>query len=554
MRSWSFGIVAAAGLASLIATFAGAVTVIGLPLAAATVVFAIAVSRPRGWAWRFALLGSIAWMVEEIAWAVKRFSGIEAATFLTDASYFTGVVLWCAALLLMRGRRLRTSLWLLMLPALAIVVWMLAVQTSTSLELQFPYIDALMLVVALPALEPALRGRASEGRVLIVLAFFIRAVGSSAFAWLFDTTGLDAGATLVWILAYVALAIGARLELSGEPAQMFVAASSVIALQMVAGATVHAVLLIGRPLEARSVGVLLLLGYCQLVVLLIIVYTQRMRWTKADRELRAWSSLVTDLGTLDPDAADRATSLGRFVRALRERIPSLRGLVLHEKEDLLVGETGTYAYPLVAGGTEVGRLHFDGQPQQLDVLDAVSPFLAGRLRQSQLAAEWVDQALADPLTSILNRRGFAVRAGRLVGRAQADSVRMTVVMFDIDHFKRVNDFYGHGVGDDALQALSKVLQSNLRPNDLAIRWGGEEFVVVLYDATREVAAEVVKRVRSDLRDKKVPPIDWSLTFSAGLAGGTTPASLAEVESWIDDADTALRRAKAAGRDRLEVVA
>ncbi|HZX00223.1 MAG TPA: GGDEF domain-containing protein [Trueperaceae bacterium] len=554
MRSWSFGIVAAAGLASLIATFAGAVTVIGLPLAAATVVFAIAVSRPRGWAWRFALLGSIAWMVEEIAWAVKRYSGFETATFLTDASYFTGVVLWCAALLLMRGRRLRTSLWLLMLPALAIVVWMLAVQTSTSLELQFPYIDALMLVVAVPALEPALRGRASEGRVLIVLAFFIRAVGSSAFAWLFDTTGLDAGATLVWILAYVALAVGAWLELSGEPAQMFVAASSVIALQMVAGATVHAVLLIGRPLEARSVGVLLLLGYCQLVVLLIIAYTQRMRWTKADRELRAWSSLVTDLGTLDPDAADSTTSLGRFVRALRERIPSLRGLVLHEKEDLLVGETGTYAYPLVAGGTEVGRLHFDGQPQQLDVLDAVSPFLAGRLRQSQLAAEWVDQALADPLTSILNRRGFAVRAGRLVGMAQANSVRMTVVMFDIDHFKRVNDFYGHGVGDDALQALSKVLQSNLRPNDLAIRWGGEEFVVVLYDATREIAAEVVKRVRSDLRDKKVPPIDWSLTFSAGLAGGTTPASLAEVESWIDDADTALRRAKAAGRDRLEVVA
>lgn len=554
MRSWSFGIVAAAGLASIVATFAGAVTLIGLPLASATVVFAIAVSRPRGWAWRFALLGSIAWMVEEVVWAIRRHSGMEAGTLLTDAPYFAGVVLWCAALLLMRGRRLRTGLWLLMLPALAIVVWMLAVQTSTSIQLQFPYIDALMLVVALPALEPALRGRASEGRVLIVLAFFIRAVGSSAFAWLFDTTGLDAGATLVWILAYVALAIGAWLELSGEPAQMFVAASSVIALQLVAGATVYAVLLIGRPLEARSLGVLLLLGYCQLVVLLIIVYTQRMRWTKADRELRAWSSLVTDLGTLDADAADRETSLGRFVTALSERVPSLRGLVLHEKEDLLVGETGAYAYPLVAGGTEVGRLHFDGQPQQLDVLDAVSPFLAGRLRQSQLAAEWVDQALADPLTGILNRRGFAVRASRLVARADADSVRMSVVMFDIDHFKRVNDFYGHGVGDEALRALSKVLQRNLRPDDLAIRWGGEEFVVVLYDATREVAAEVVKRVRSDLRDKKVPPIDWALTFSAGLAGGTTPESLAELEGWIDHADVALRRAKAAGRDRLEVVA
>ena len=554
MRSWSFLVVVAGGLAAIVATFAGAVTVIGLPLAAATVVFAIAASRPRGWAWRFALLGSVAWMLEEIAWAFKRYGGMEMATLLTDALYFSGVVLWSAALLLMRGRRVRTGLWLLMLPAIAIVVWMLGVQSAASLELQFPYIDALMLIIALPALEPALRGRASEGRVLIVLAFFIRAIGSSAFAWLYETSGLDAGATLVWIVAYAALAVGARLELGGEPAQLFVASSSVIALQVVVGAILHAVLLIGEPLEARSIGVLLLLGYCQLVVLLVIVYSQRVRWTRTDRELRAWSNLVTDLGTIDPDSADRATNLARFVRAVRERIPTLRGLVLHEKEDLVVGETGSYAFPLVAGGTEVGRLHFDGQPQQLDVLDAVSPFLAGRLRQSQLAAEWVDQALTDPLTGILNRRGFAVRAGRLVGRARSDSVRMTVVMFDIDHFKRVNDFYGHAAGDEALKALARVLQRNLRPDDLAIRWGGEEFVIVLYDATPEVAADVVRRVRSELREKKVPPIEWVLTFSAGLAGGETPPSLGELEGWIDGADIALRRAKAAGRDRLEVVA
>ncbi len=554
MRSWSFLVVVAGGLAAIVATFAGAVTVVGLPLAAATVVFAIAASRPRGWAWRFALMGSIAWMLEEVAWAFKRYGGMEMATLLTDVLYFSGVVLWSAALLLMRGRRVRTGLWLLMLPAIAIVVWMLGVQSAASLELQFPYIDALMLIIALPALEPALRGRASEGRVLIVLAFFIRAIGSSAFAWLYETSGLDAGATLVWIVAYAALAVGARLELGGEPAQLFVASSAVIALQVVVGAILHAVLLIGEPLEARSIGVLLLLGYCQLVVLLVIVYSQRVRWTRTDRELRAWSNLVTDLGTIDPDSADRATNLARFVRAVRERIPTLRGLVLHEKEDLVVGETGSYAFPLVAGGTEVGRLHFDGQPQQLDVLDAVSPFLAGRLRQSQLAAEWVDQALTDPLTGILNRRGFAVRAGRLVGRARADSVRMTVVMFDIDHFKRVNDFYGHAAGDEALKALARVLQRNLRPDDLAIRWGGEEFVIVLYDATPEVAADVVRRVRSELREKKVPPIEWVLTFSAGLAGGETPPSLGELEGWIDGADIALRRAKAAGRDRLEVVA
>src|SRR5690606_14480315 len=103
------------------------------------------------------------------------------------------------------------------------------------------------------------------------------------------------------------------------------------------------------------------------------------------------------------------------------------------------------------------------------------------------------QALSDPLTGILNRRGFAVRAGRLVGRSRADAVPMCVAMLDLDLFKRVNDFYGHAVGDEALRALSNVLRRNLRPDDLAVRWGGEEFVVVLFDADREVAVDVIRR-------------------------------------------------------------
>ena len=77
---------------------------------------------------------------------------------------------------------------------------------------------------------------------------------------------------------------------------------------------------------------------------------------------------------------------------------------------------------------------------------------------------------------------------------------------------------------------------------------------MLFDADREVAVDVIRRVRSDLKERKLHPIEWSLTFSAGLAGGGVPASLAELELWIEEADAALRRAKAAGRDRYEVVA
>ncbi len=554
MRPATLGLAGALAAVAIGTVVTGTTTTLGLPLAAAAAFLAIALSRPRGWAWRLAAAGSAAWMIEEVVWAVNRATGMSDATLLTDFTYFAGVALWGAALLLLRGRRARTRLWLLLVPAVAIVVWVLFVKASASLELQFPYIDALLLVLALPALEPALRGRASEGRVLIVLAFFIRAIGSASFAWLFDEAGLHTGAALVWILAFAALALGARLELSGEPAELFVAVSSVVMLQAVAGTVIDAVLRLGNPLDAISTAVLLLLGYCQLVVLMIIVYTQRLRWINTDRELDAWGALVADLGAVEGSHEDRAQNHSRFLRALKERLPGLRGMVLHEDEDVLIGDRGGYSYPLVAGGTEVARLQFDDQPRELDVLDAVAPFLAGRLRHSQVAAEWADRALTDPLTGILNRRGFAFRVGRLVGRARADAVPMSVVMLDLDHFKRVNDFYGHAVGDDALRALSQVLRANLRPDDVAVRWGGEEFVILLFDAERDVAVDVIRRVRQEVKERKVAPIEWPITVSAGLAGGTVPGSLAELEAWVDSADVALRRAKAAGRDRYEVVA
>src|SRR5690606_18027130 len=127
-----------------------------------------------------------------------------------------------------------------------------------NVALQFPFIDAVLLLLAVPALEPALRGRASEGRVLIVLAFFIRAIGSASFAWLFDGSALEEGAALVWLLSFGALALGARLEISGEPSQLFVASTSVVTLQAVAGTVIAAVLRLGRPPGAAPAGLLVL--------------------------------------------------------------------------------------------------------------------------------------------------------------------------------------------------------------------------------------------------------------------------------------------------------
>src|SRR5690606_41583554 len=95
------------------------------------------------------------------------------------------------------------------------------------------------------------------------------------------------------------------------------------------------------------------------------------------------------------------------------------------------------------------------------------------------------------------------------------------------------------------------LGSNVRARVLVERWGVEEFVAVLYDADPRNAGDVVKRIRSELRESTNPPVSWVLTVSAGIAGGTVPVDRGTLDAWIVQADAALKRAKDGGRDRVE---
>jgi len=115
---------------------------------------------------------------------------------------------------------------------------------------------------------------------------------------------------------------------------------------------------------------------------------------------------------------------------------------------------------------------------------------------------------------------------------------------------RVNDTYGHPVGDEVLKHLGRILQASVRREDLAVRYGGEEFLLFLYGADRLAAKEVVERIRYRFRHQRVDPIPYPLTLSAGIAGGEVPESEAQLEDWVLKADYALLRAKETGRDRV----
>ncbi len=158
-------------------------------------------------------------------------------------------------------------------------------------------------------------------------------------------------------------------------------------------------------------------------------------------------------------------------------------------------------------------------------------------------------ASVDPLTGLLNRRGFSEATARMIEREAKAGRPVTVMIFDIDHFKSVNDRFGHAAGDDVLQVFANVAVASLRITDLVGRVGGEEFAALL-PCSMDEALVAAERVREAFETSGVAIDDAPLetTVSIGVAGG--PANT-ELEVLMASADTALYQAKRGGRNRVE---
>lgn len=163
------------------------------------------------------------------------------------------------------------------------------------------------------------------------------------------------------------------------------------------------------------------------------------------------------------------------------------------------------------------------------------------LRTSSLASR------IDPLTELLNRRGFDERLKHEIARTLRYNHPMSLLLIDVDDFKRVNDLYGHGIGDQALRSIAAAIDGSIRSIDIAGRYGGEEFAVLLPETPLEGAAVVADRIRSAVAEGAGPVHS---TVSVGVAvlaeEDASPASL------LERADTALYRAKSLGKNRVEL--
>lgn len=237
---------------------------------------------------------------------------------------------------------------------------------------------------------------------------------------------------------------------------------------------------------------------------------------------------------LTPDAALAALSEAEDQRVLAGEIVS--------KEQYTVREPG---------GDEVFRIvnkrrcvAVDGSQVVVGIDHYITEWRLAERRLKQLAEE-------DVLTGLTNRRHFSVEAQRALEHERRYGLKLSLLLFDLDHFKRINDERGHNVGDEVLREMGYRMLACFRKSDLPGRWGGEEFIAILPHTPLETAFQVGERLRVSLAD--VPVQTQSGAIRVTLSGGCVQWRAGDsLESLVGRADAALYRAKHGGRNRIEV--
>jgi diguanylate cyclase (GGDEF)-like protein len=202
------------------------------------------------------------------------------------------------------------------------------------------------------------------------------------------------------------------------------------------------------------------------------------------------------------------------------------------------------------------RQRCEPSPDAVDIayMELIADWLGNALYQTTQKDLLQRLALTDLLTGLPNRRAAEERLQKEKARTPRDGHGFALALVDLDHFKMVNDHYGHAVGDEVLKAVASRFQSGLREGDWVARWGGEEFLFVLHGSTLEEAAGIMERLAGQGRTTPIQTSvgTISLSFSAGVAA--FGANDSEIPPMLEQIDHALYRAKADGRDQVRMVA
>lgn len=241
---------------------------------------------------------------------------------------------------------------------------------------------------------------------------------------------------------------------------------------------------------------------------------------------------------------------------LRIDTPRDRGLPLFRPSGGLPGET-LLVQPLVFRNRLQGALVAVGERGAFDasverVISLMSNQAAAAIALIELLEANRRLALHDGLTDLLNRRAFDEALDRAASQASRGGQSLSLLMIDLDHFKRLNDTYGHTVGDIALQAAAAEIRLQVRGGDLAARYGGEEFAIILPETDGPAAFRMAERLRKALADRVIKVGDEQIKVTASCGVSATDLGYATPEELIHSADEALYASKETGRNRTSL--
>ncbi len=283
------------------------------------------------------------------------------------------------------------------------------------------------------------------------------------------------------------------------------------------------------------------------------------------------SAGIEKLAGIDPeDVLHDAATLHSLI--LPEYRPRLIEWEMKSKRDLVSFEmevrqrhamTGEIRWALLRstprrrpdGSTVWYGVHMDitERKRNEQLLEAANEDLRRYVKEIEhLQAELREQSLHDPLTGLHNRRYVNETLGRDMIQAERENLPLSIILADIDHFKKVNDTYGHQVGDSVLVEIARLIKEHARGSDIVCRYGGEEFLLVFLNTTRDDAAKRADEIRHMAADLRIPHEHGTLmvTISFGLA--TYPDHGTNAEELIIKADQALYQSKHSGRNRVTI--
>ena len=249
--------------------------------------------------------------------------------------------------------------------------------------------------------------------------------------------------------------------------------------------------------------------------------------------------------------------LGLFFREVQRLVPLDALAYQHPGSDLRLELGGranhSAGYRLSHEGEYLGELIFRRNQrfseEELGQLESLLASLLFPLRNALLYRTAIQSALRDPLTNTGNRIAMDQALQREVELARRTQQPLSLLMLDIDHFKRINDSHGHSMGDEVLKALAATLKNQLRNVDMVFRFGGEEFMILLSNTPREAAAMVGERLRQAILELQCLAQGQAIELSASL-GCATLLPGESADSLLRRADSALYVAKREGRNRL----